>query len=472
MNGTRPRTLRGFRDILPGEVLARENLISVIRRICESYGFAPLSTPALEYRETLLGYGEEANKQIYLFREPDGNEVGLRFDLTVPLSRVVALYREIPRPFKRYQIQPVWRYDKPGPGRFREFLQFDIDTVGTESMVADAEIIQAMCDTLLALGLSNFRIRFSNRKVLNSLVKLAGIGPDLALPVFRVLDKLERQGLEAVKEELGPGRIDSSGAEIRGLGLREKEIGKIEEFLRLPQGNREEALGSLDALFRGLEGADEGIRELREIHDSLTSLEIPDERVAIDLSIARGLDYYTGPVYEAILLDAREYGGILGGGRFDELIGLFTGEKVPATGCSIGVDRLFSAMEKLGMVELRPSTTDVLVTVMVKERPFEYQRVAQRLRAGGIRTELYMGEETSIGSQLKYADRQAIPIAVIIGPDEFAKNQVSIKDLRVMRAGKVEIEDRKTWLSARVGQKKVPRENLVEEVRALLNLKA
>jgi histidyl-tRNA synthetase len=467
-----PKILRGFRDFLPGEMLAREKIISVIKEVYESYGFVPLSTPALEYKEILLGYGEEASKQIYFFKEPDGEEVGLRFDLTVPLSRVIAQYKKLPRPFKRYQIQPVWRYDKPGPGRFREFIQFDIDIVGTESMIADAEIISAMYDSLVALGLSRFRLRFSNRKVLNSLITFANIDPNLAHSVFRVLDKLEKQGLEAVKQELGPGRVDASGAEIKGLGINEFQISKIEEFLSLPQRTRAEAINSLKELFRGVKGAEDGIRELSEIHEYLTSLEIPDEKIIIDLSIARGLDYYTGPVYEAILLDAKEYGGVLGGGRFDELIKHFTGEKVPATGCSIGVDRLFSAMQKLGMIETKPSTADVLVTIMVRDKMVEYQKVAKRLRVAGIKTELYPGEEMSLGNQLKYADRQAIPIAVIIGPDEFSSNQVSIKDLRVIKTKKVEIKDRKQWLETRVGQKSVPSEKLIEEIKSLLSLKA
>ncbi len=469
MKEVKPKILKGFRDILPAEMIARERMISAIKAVFECYGFVPVATPALEYKDTLLGYGEEASKQIYLFEELEGNEVGLRFDLTVPLARIVAQYRELPRPLKRYQIQPVWRYDKPGPGRFREFIQFDIDIVGTSSMIADAEIISAMYDSLLALGLSEFRIRFSNRKVLNSLIAFAGIDSNLAHPVFRVLDKLEKQGLEAVKQELGPGRTDASGAEIRGLGLGQPEIHRIEEFLKLPQSTRSEAIDSLETLFRDLPGAEDGIGELKEIHDYLTSSDIPAQRVTIDLSIARGLDYYTGPVYEATLLDAREYGGILGGGRFDELIEQFTGERVPATGCSIGVDRLFSAMQKLEMIDLRPSTADTLVTVMVRDKIIEYQKIARRLRTAGIRAELYLGEETTIGNQLKYADRQAIPIAVIMGPDEFSKGEVSLKDLRVSKIEKVEIRDRKRWLEARLGQKTVPLENLVEEIRLLLD---
>jgi histidyl-tRNA synthetase len=462
-----PKILKGFRDLPASEVIAREKIINTIKEVFESYGFAPLSTPALEYKETLLGYGEEASKQIFLFTDPDGNEVGLRFDLTVPLSRYVALHKELPRPYKRYQIQPVWRYDKPDPGRFREFMQFDIDTVGTDSLVADAEIIAAMHDSLDKLGLK-FRIRFSNRKVLNSLIEFAGVSSKQAHAVFRIIDKLEKQGLEVVKLELGPGRTDSSGAKIKGLGFKKEEIQKIEEFLKLPQKTRKEALDSLGSLFKQVKSAEEGIRELAEIDEHLTALAISDEKASIDLSIARGLDYYTGPVYEAILLDAPDFGSMMGGGRYDELIEKFTGEKVPATGASVGVDRLFSAMQELGLVEEKPSTAEVLITVMAKEKMAEYQKIARTLREAGIKTEVYVGDESSLGNQLKYADRQLIPVALLIGPKEFSKNEVSIKDLKLLRKVETEKLDREAYLGQRIGQKTVARENLIDEVKTIL----
>ena len=462
-----PKILKGFRDLPASEVLAREKIINTIKEVFESYGFAPLSTPALEYKETLLGYGEEASKQIFLFTDPDGNEVGLRFDLTVPLSRYVALHKDLPRPYKRYQIQPVWRYDKPDPGRFREFMQFDIDTVGTDSMVADAEIIAAMHDSLDKLGLK-FRIRFSNRKVLNSLIEFAGVSSKQAHAVFRVIDKLEKQGLEAVKLELGPGRIDSSGAKIKGLGFKREEVQKIEEFLKLPQKTRKEALDSLRSLFKQLKSAEEGIRELAEIDEYLTALGISNEKASIDLSIARGLDYYTGPVYEAVLLDAPDFGSMMGGGRYDELIEKFTGEKVPATGASVGVDRLFSAMQSLGLIEEKPSTSEVLITVMAKEKMAEYQKIARKMREAGIKTEVYVGNESSLGNQLKYADRQLIPVAVLIGPKEFSKNEVSIKDLKLLRKVETEKLDREAYLGQRIGQKTVAMENLIDEVKTMI----
>jgi histidyl-tRNA synthetase len=469
MGRPRPQALKGFRDFLPGDIIAREKVIRTIKEVYESYGFSPLATPAMEEMSTLLGYGDEANKQIYTFRDPDGNQVGLRYDLTVPLARVVAQYRDLPRPFKRYQVQPVWRYDKPDPGRFREFMQFDVDTVGTASVMADAEIILVMAECLDRLGL-DARIRFSSRKVLNSLMAFAGIEPDLSHAVFRVMDKLEKQGLANVKLELGPGRVDASGDPIKGLGLGGAQIAKIEEFLKLPQSSRKEALASVTELFKGAEGADGGIDELRQISAYLDELAIPDSEAAVDLSIARGLDYYTGPVFEAILTDKKlaRLGSIMGGGRYDDLIGGFVGEPVPATGASMGIDRLFSALEKAGKAHSRPSTTQVLVTVMMRGKMAVYGRLARQLRAEGLNTEVYMGKEGSIGKQLKYADRLAIPIAVIVGPDEEAAGTVSIKDLRAIETEGADIKDRKEWITKRIGQQAVPAADLANVIKSIL----
>jgi len=465
--GAKP--LRGFRDYMPEEMLAREKIISIIKRVYESYGFVPMATPALEYKETLMSSGgEEIDKQIYSFLDKEGNDVGLRFDLTVPLSRVVAQYTDLPMPFKRYQIQPVWRFDKPDPGRFREFIQFDIDTVGAKEMIADVEIILAMYDSLIALSLTDFRIRFSSRKILNSLITCAGIPENKGQSVFKVIDKLEKQGLEAVKQELGQGRIDSSGACIKGLNLLEVQISKIVDFLLLPQRTRDEAIASVTEFFKDVPNSEEGLRELKEISEYLDAFEIPKERVIVDLSIARGLDYYTGPVYEAILLSCREFGVVLAGGRYDQLIKRATGEKLPATGASIGIDRLFAALKKCTEVESKSSTADVLVTVMMKERMVEYLKISSRLRKEGINTELYIGTEKRIGKQLEYADRHSIPIAVIIGPDEFSNNQITIKDLRQLKRKEINVEGHEDYLKARIGQKTVPDEKLIEEIKQFL----
>lgn len=472
MTTKKAKPLRGFRDYMPEEIIAREKIISCIKKVYESYGFMPLATPALEYKETLLSSGgEEINKQIYSFIDKEENEVGLRFDLTVPLSRVIGQYPNLPLPFKRYQIQPVWRFDKPDVGRFREFIQFDIDTVGTNEMMADVEIILAMCDSLGALSLPNFQIRFSNRKILNNLITYAGIPENKSQDVFKVLDKLEKQGFSAVKQELGPGRIDKSGDKIEGVNLDKSQISKIEDFLLLPQGTRKEAIASMTELFKGVPNVEEGLRELKEISQYLDEFEIPDEMVIVDLSIARGLNYYTGTVYEAILLEAREFGSVMAGGRYDQLIKRPTGENIPAIGASIGIDRLFAALKKCSPMESKSSTADVLVTVMLKEKMVEYLKISHRLRKEGINTALYLGTQKKIGKQLEYADRCSIPIAVIIGPDEFSNNQVTIKNLGVLKEEKIDVEVRKDYLKARIGQKTVPAEKLIEEIKQILTVK-
>ncbi|MBN1885852.1 MAG: histidine--tRNA ligase [Candidatus Krumholzibacteriota bacterium] len=462
--------LKGFRDLLPGEMLARERIISTIRRIYERYGFVPLSTPALEHRDVLLGYGEEASKQIYLFTDPDGADVGLRFDLTAPLSRVVAEHRDLPRPFKRYQVQPVWRYDKPDPGRFREFLQFDIDTVGATSRAADAEIVAAMHDCLEALGLA-FRIRYSSRNVMNALVALLGLDAGMVKPVLRIIDKLDKQGIENVKLELGPGRTDESGAVIEGLGLGDERIATIERFLAIRGETRAATIDEVRAMLGDAEGADTGVADLADIDRFLTAMGIADERVVVDPSIARGLDYYTGPVFEAVLTDAKleRFGSVMGGGRYDGLIEVFTGERTPATGASIGVDRLFSAMQTAGLIEMKPSTADVIVTVMDRKEIVRYGTIAVELRRAGFNTELYLGNQKSIGKQLKYADRQMIPVAVIAGSNEFERGEVSIKDLRVIKETTVEIEERSEWVEKKVGQVTVKQTKMVAEIRRMLS---
>ncbi|MFN0157068.1 MAG: histidine--tRNA ligase [Bacteroidota bacterium] len=470
-----PRLLRGFRDYLPAQMNARLKMIATIRRVYESYGFQPLDTPAQEYRVTLMGYGEENTKQIFSFQNPEEEDVALRFDLTVPLARVVAQYPDLPMPFRRYQVAPVWRADKPDPGRFREFVQFDLDSVGTSSTAADVEIICGMYDTLRALGIERFRVRFSDRKVLNSLLDFAGIPHAASHKVFRVLDKLDKIGLEGIVAELTVGRVDASGDKIPGLGLTAQNVARIKEFLALPAGNRKEVLASLNSLFSKVESAKEAIAGLTFICDSLEALGIPEQNVLLDLSIARGLDYYTGPVFEAGLDDAPEFGSVFGGGRYDGLVERFLGRKIPAVGASIGVDRLLAAMQKLGLVDLAPSTAQVIVTVMEPSRIADYQILTRELRQAGINTEMYLGDEKSFGKQLQYANRQQIPIAVIVGSDEFAKGEVTIKNLKLGgqlqdKKKTAEGKERDEWLKlSRTVQMSVPRSHCLEQVRSVLS---
>jgi len=469
-----PRLLRGFRDYLPAQMNARQKMISTIRKVYELYGFQPLETPAQEYLVTLIGYGDEIQKQIFHFKNPEDEHVALRFDLTVPLARVVAQYPDLVLPFRRYQVAPVWRADKPDPGRFREFVQFDLDSVGTSSTAADTEIICGMYDTLKALGVERFKIRFSSRKILDSLMDFAGIPHKSGHKVFRVLDKLDKIGIDGVAAELTKGRTDPSGDKIAGLGLAGEQVARIKEFLLLPQGARKLVLSSISDLFKNVESANEAIGEIRFICNSLEALRIPDENVILDLSIARGLDYYTGPVFEATLDDAPEFGSVFGGGRYDGLVERFLGKKIPATGASIGVDRLLAAMQKLGLVDESPSTAQVIVTVMEPQKVAEYEKVTRELRQANINTEMYLGDEKSLGKQLQYANRQQIPIALIIGSDEFAKGEVTIKNLKLGaqlqdKKKSTDGRERDEWLKLSRGvQVTIPRDKFIQQVLLML----
>jgi histidyl-tRNA synthetase len=469
-----PKLLRGFRDYLPAQMNARLKIISTIRKVYELYGFLPLDTPAQEYRVTLMGYGEENTKQIFNFQNPEEENVALRFDLTVPLARVVAQYPDLPLPFRRYQVAPVWRADKPDPGRFREFVQFDLDSVGTSSTAADVEILCGMYDTLRALGIVNFKVRFSDRKVLNSLLDFARIPRSESHGVFRILDKLDKIGIEGVSAELTAGRIDVSGDKIPGLGLRNDQVDRMKEFLLLPKGKRKDVLAALGSLFRGVDSAPEALQELDSICTALDALSIPEENVVLDLSIARGLDYYTGPVFEAVLSDAPEFGSVFGGGRYDGLVERFLGRKIPAVGASIGVDRLFAALQKLGLAESSPATAQVIVTVMEPTRLTEYQLLTRELRLAGINTEMYLGDEKSLGKQLQYANRQEIPLAVIIGSDEFSRGEVTVKNLKLGarlqdKKKSATGKEREEWLKlSRSVQAAVPRAACVEHIQKIL----
>ena len=469
-----PRLLRGFRDYLPAQMNARLKLIATIRQVYERYGFLPLETPAQEYRVTLMGYGEENTKQIFSFTNPEEEDVALRFDLTVPLARVVAQYPDLPLPFRRYQVAPVWRADKPDPGRFREFIQFDLDSVGVSSLAADAEIITGMYDTLTALAGDRFIVRFSSRKVLNSLLDFAGIPRTMAHGVFRILDKLEKIGVENVAAELMSGRIDASGDKISGLGLDASAVLRIKEFLAIPRGTRSATLAALTSLFATVPSAEEAVSELGFLCTSLDTLEIPEANVTLDLSIARGLDYYTGPVFEAQLTDAPEFGSVFGGGRYDGLVERFLGRKIPAVGASIGVDRLFAALQKLGRLPMQNATAQVLVTIMEQSRIADYQRLTRQLRQAGINTEMYLGEEKSPGKQLQYANRQGIPVAILMGSNEFEKGEVTIKDLILggqlqEKKKSVAGKDREAYLAeTRTVQTTVPLEGCIGMVREVL----
>jgi histidyl-tRNA synthetase len=469
MTTVEPRVSRGLRDLLPDQMLARQAMIDTIRGVYELYGFVPLNTPAVEYLDVLSGSaGEEAQQSIYRVSTPEKEALGLRFDLTVPLARVVAQYKELPRPFRRYQVSPVWRFDKPDKGRYREFTQFDLDSVGVESEVADTEIIAGMCDTLSALNVGRYLVRFSSRAMLNLLLEYAGIGTEQGVDVFRVLDKLDKVGIEKVRLELMNGYKDESGDTIRGVGLEATQVERIERFLAIKPVNRNEVLAQLRVLFAGIPTAEEKIDVVARISNHLYALGYNDDRVAIDLSIARGLAYYTGPVFEAILLDAPQFGSVFGGGRYDDLVMRFLGESIPAVGASMGVDRLLAALDYLGALSKRKATAQVLVVNMDGALIDDYLQLTWELRRAGIPTELYLGTAKRMGAQLKYADQYEIPLAILYGSNEKQQGVVTIKDMAVGRAKADKLNDRSEWLAARPGQVTAPRAELIETIKKML----
>jgi len=465
-----PRLSRGLRDLMPEEMLARRAIIDTIRGVYELYGFSPLETPAVEFLDVLSGSaGQEAQQSIFRVTNPEEEELGLRFDLTVPLSRVVSQYKqEIEFPFRRYQVSPVWRADKPAPGRFRQFTQFDIDSVGAPSEIADVEIMAAMCDTLEALEVGGYRVRFSSRKILNLLLRYASINDEQGVEVFRVLDKLDKIGLEKVKLEMTVGYTDESGAPIRGLGLDEAQVDKIATFLTTQGETRNEVVAKLRGLFATVDGAEAEIDLIASISDHLESLGYGSDRVMLDLSIARGLAYYTGPVFEANLSDAPEFGSVFGGGRYDDLVTRFGGQPIAATGASIGVDRLLAALLHLGKMKQPKTTAQALVTTMDGSLTSEYLALAFELRRAGIRTEIHVGRPKKLGKQLQRADRLGIPYVLIMGGDEAARGVVTVKEMDVGREQAEEVASHEEWKSARFGQQEVERSELVATLQRLL----
>jgi len=446
-------------------MLARQEMVDTIRRVYELYGFVPLNTPAIEYFDVLSGSaGQETQQSLFRVTNPEQEELGLRFDLTVPLARVIAQYPDLPRPFRRYQVSSVWRADKPDKGRFREFTQFDLDSVGTESEIADTEILAAMCDTLSALQIKRYLVRFSSRAVLNRLLDFGGIAQERSVDVFRVLDKLDKVGIEKVRLELMQGYKDESGDFVRGLGLTQEPVDRIERFLAIKGDSRKDVLQHIRDLF----GASAQIEGVERISNHLYALGYGDDRVAIDLSIARGLAYYTGPVFEAVLLDAPQFGSVSGGGRYDNLVMRFLGERIPAVGASIGVDRLLAALTYLGSIGKNKSTARVLITNMDAALTDDYLVMTWELRRAGIPTELYIGTAKRVGLQLKYADQYEIPLAILYGTNEKNAGQVTVKNMAAGRAKSAKLGDRNAWLAERPGQTTVPRAQLIDAVRRLL----
>ena len=425
-----PALLSGFRDYLPKDMIPRQRMLDTIRRSFERFGFVPLDTPAIEREEVLTG--NDPNFRMSIFRtqlkEDAVNRMALRFDLTVPLARVIALYpNEIDKPFKRYQVGPVWRGEKAQAGRFREFLQFDADIVGASNMMADAEIVAIMYETLTALGIGEFLIRVNNRKVLNGLAQYANFPESQTANVLRAIDKLERDGWDGVAADLArkpDNQYDTTAAE-----LNPDQVAAIKRFVDLRGTTSGETLSAVAALMGNSTIAQEGVRELQEIKTHLEALGVPQERWTIDLSVARGLGYYTGPVFETTLLALPGIGSVFSGGRYDDLVERFGVDAVPATGASIGVDRLFAALEQLKLIKQAASTAKVLVLNFDQQSATVCQQVATTLRRGGVPTSVYVGREITIKGQLTYALKQQIPLVIIIGENERRAGLVRVKNM-------------------------------------------
>jgi histidyl-tRNA synthetase len=528
----RPRaeTPKGFRDYFGAEVTERNRMLAQIAEVYDRYGFDPLETSAVETVEALgkfLPDVDRPNEGVFAFQEDGGSDDGtwlaLRYDMTAPLARVAAQFRnDLPSPYRRYTMGPVWRNEKPGPGRFRQFYQCDADTVGSASVAADAEICAMLADTLEAVGIprGDYIVRVNNRKVLNGVLEVAGLAGEHREHergiVLRAIDKLDKFGPEGVRLLLGKGRLDESGDFTEGAGLSEDQAEKLMEFVEASKAIEDFAGGSdtipinpeisehvnrfsdvalggspgsiaYDAAFRNVVAAQylsnlvqdsqvgtEGVQELLEISSLLAAQGYGPDRIVIDPSVVRGLGYYTGPVYEAELTfeitdekgRPRQFGSVAGGGRYDDLVKRFTGQEVPATGISIGVDRLLAALRAKGRIG-GTHEGPVVVTVMDRDRMAEYQAMAAELRNAGIRAEVYLGNPKNFGNQLKYADKRQSPVAVIQGSDEAADGKVQLKDL-ILGAKLAEDATLEEWKS-QPAQTEVDRDDLVAGVRALLD---
>ena len=478
-------TPKGFCDYFGAEVTERSEMLRQIAGVYHRYGFEALESSAVETVEALgkfLPDVDRPNEGVFAWQEADeegkGDWMALRYDLTAPLARVYAQHRnDLPTPYRRYAMGPVWRNEKPGPGRFRQFYQCDADTVGAATVAADAEICAMLSDTLEVVGIprGDYVVRVNNRKVLNGVLEVMGLtGEDQRAAVLRTIDKFDKVGEAGVRELLGKGRVDASGAYIDGVGLAPEQAEPVLAFLTSKGGDNAATLGNLRAAIGTSEIGAKGVDELADIADLLAAQGYGPDRIVIDPSVVRGLGYYTGPVFEAELtfeiLDEkgrpRQFGSVAGGGRYDDLVKRFTGQEVPATGVSIGVDRLLAALRAKGRIGQDAAAGPVVVTVMDRDRMADYQAMVAELRAAGIRAEVYLGNPKNFGNQLKYADKRNSPVAVIEGGAEKEAGVVQIKDL-ILGAEIAKNATLEEWKD-RPSQYEVPRGQLVAKVRELL----
>jgi histidyl-tRNA synthetase len=496
-NKLKARLPRGLADRGPAEIAATRHMVEAIRVVFERYGFEPVETPAIEYTDALgkfLPDQDRPNEGVFSFQDDDEQWLSLRYDLTAPLARYVAEnFQNLPLPYRSYRYGYVYRNEKPGPGRFRQFMQFDADTVGAASMAADAEMCMLAADTMEALGIprGSYVVKVNNRKVLDGLLESVDLEGEAnagnRLTVLRAIDKLDRLGRDAVHYLLTTGRKDESGDFTKGAGLSPEHAQQILEFVSPSEPTENVSAGSdSDILFTMPKIWDrlalnskfkEGGKELLDIKRLVENVGYESDRIRIDQTVVRGLEYYTGPVYEVeLLIETKDEKGrpvrfdsVGGGGRYDGLVSRFRGEPVPATGFSIGVSRLQAALTALGKVDSKPPAGPVLITVFGAESVQASQRLAAALRNVGIRAEPYLGNpKHGIGQQLKYADKRGSPCAVIQGPDERAKGEVQIRDL-IAGSSPSDITDRAEYLKKQgEAQFAVKEDELVEAVRKLL----
>lgn len=445
-----PRLLKGFRDYLPETMIPRVRLLRRIAEVFERFGFEPLDTPTLEYSDILLAKaGPEQEKLIYRFKDHGDRDVAMRYELTISLARVLAQYStDLPRPFKRYQMGPVWRADAPGKGRFREFWQCDVDIVGTASLLADAECLAIDHAVMTAVGVNTHVIRFNNRKLFKALQEKAGIANDAAMAdVIRAIDKLDKIKFEGVVAELEriPG-FENPHNPARVC---------VSDFLRLNVSanakTNEERLVRVANHLKGSAAGEAGCRELREVYDAALALGIPEKHMSVDLTVARGLDYYTGTVFETTLTNAPDYGSVMSGGRYDGLVGVFANQDEPAVGISVGIDRLIAALDELKLLEKSKAVATVLVTIF-NDQPESVKcsmDITRRLRAAGINAELYLDACAKLKKQLAYAQRKEIPRVVIAGPDEAARGEVTLRDMKTGEQRTIKLDDVTDVINAR-----------------------
>jgi histidyl-tRNA synthetase len=417
-----PRTLGGFRDFLPEVMIPREQLIATAKRVYRSYGFSPIDTPALELMEILSGKGsEETDRQLYKFETPGGDKVGMRFDLTVPLARFVAQHaNELGIPFKRYHVATVWRGERQQRGRYREFMQCDFDTIGTKSVVADIETALVIHDLFLALGFTKFTIRMNNRQVLNGLLQKLELA-DKSVLLLRALDKLGKIGRDKVAEEM-----------MSAAGASREQADQVLKLAEL-SGSNEDILQQLEGLVAGSELGQEGVARIGEILDGFRGAGAGVGKIKIDVSIARGLDYYTGAIFETFLDDLPTIGSVCSGGRYDNLAGLFTKQELPGIGASLGLDRLLAAMEELGMLAKVRTPAEVFIPFFDKTQRNAYLALAAQVRAAGLGAEVFP-DAKKLGQQLQYADRRGFRVALIAGETEFAAGTCQVKDMATQTA--------------------------------------